>query len=120
MKSPNIEQPYSAAGLLLGTSSFTADGWQGSFYPPGMQTRTSSLTTPRNSRPLKSTAHNYERSMPGSRPKKSLPPRDFSPRPGLSSRNRGVNAWVCPSKDCLANPSAKAAPRLAATYLSGG
>jgi hypothetical protein len=31
-----------------------------------------------------------------------------------------VNAWVCPSKDCLANPSAKAAPRLAATYLSGG
>ena len=30
MKSPNIEQPDSAAGLLLGTSSFTADGWQGS------------------------------------------------------------------------------------------
>jgi uncharacterized protein YecE (DUF72 family) len=35
----NVERPYSAPGLLLGTSSFTADGWQGSFYPPGMQTR---------------------------------------------------------------------------------
>jgi hypothetical protein len=33
VKSPNIEQPYSAPGLLLDTSSFTADGWQGSFYP---------------------------------------------------------------------------------------
>jgi uncharacterized protein YecE (DUF72 family) len=37
--SRNIERPYSAPGLLLGTSSFTADGWQDSFYPPGMQTR---------------------------------------------------------------------------------
>jgi uncharacterized protein YecE (DUF72 family) len=27
------------AWVLLGTSSFTADGWQGSFYPPSMQTR---------------------------------------------------------------------------------
>jgi Protein of unknown function DUF72 len=34
----NVERPYSESGLLLGTSSFTADGWQGSFYPPGMQT----------------------------------------------------------------------------------
>jgi len=34
-----VERPYSEPGLLLGTSSFTADGWQGSFYPPGMQTR---------------------------------------------------------------------------------
>ena len=33
-----VERPYSEPGLLLGTSSFTADGWQGSFYPPGMQT----------------------------------------------------------------------------------
>jgi len=35
----NVQRPYSEPGLLLGTSSFTADGWQGSFYPPGMQTR---------------------------------------------------------------------------------
>ena len=35
----NIERPYSGPGLLVGTSSFTASGWQGSFYPPGMQTR---------------------------------------------------------------------------------
>jgi uncharacterized protein YecE (DUF72 family) len=34
-----VERPYSEPGLLLGTSSFTADGWQDSFYPPGMQPR---------------------------------------------------------------------------------
>ena len=28
-----IERPYSLPGILLGTSAFTADGWQGSFYP---------------------------------------------------------------------------------------
>jgi hypothetical protein len=28
-----LERPYSEPGLL-GISSFTADGWQGSFYPP--------------------------------------------------------------------------------------
>lgn len=32
VRSPNIEQPYSAPGLLLDASSFV-DGWQGSFYP---------------------------------------------------------------------------------------
>jgi uncharacterized protein YecE (DUF72 family) len=26
-----------APPILLGTSSFTADGWQGSFYPKGMR-----------------------------------------------------------------------------------
>lgn len=36
--SRKVERRYSEPGLLLGTSSFTADGWQGSFYPPGMQT----------------------------------------------------------------------------------
>jgi hypothetical protein len=39
VNSLKVERPYSEPGLLLGTSSFTADGWQGSFYPPGMQTR---------------------------------------------------------------------------------
>jgi uncharacterized protein YecE (DUF72 family) len=34
-----IERPYSLPGILLGTSAFTADGWQGSFYPRGMQSR---------------------------------------------------------------------------------
>jgi len=34
-----IERPYSLPGILLGTSAFTANGWQGSFYPRGMQTR---------------------------------------------------------------------------------
>jgi hypothetical protein len=33
VKSSNIERPYSAPGLLLGTSSFTADGWRRFFYP---------------------------------------------------------------------------------------
>jgi uncharacterized protein YecE (DUF72 family) len=32
-----IERPYSLPGILLGTSAFTANGWQGSFYPPGMK-----------------------------------------------------------------------------------
>jgi hypothetical protein len=34
-----VERPYSEPGLYLGTSAFTAAGWQGSFYPPGMQPR---------------------------------------------------------------------------------
>jgi uncharacterized protein YecE (DUF72 family) len=36
---PKVERPYSLSGILLGTSSFTATGWQGSFYPKGMQSR---------------------------------------------------------------------------------
>ena len=36
---PKIERPYSLPGILLGSSSFTANGWQGSFYPPGMNSR---------------------------------------------------------------------------------
>jgi len=39
VNSLKAERPYSEPGILLGTSAFTADGWQGSFYPPGMQTR---------------------------------------------------------------------------------
>jgi uncharacterized protein YecE (DUF72 family) len=34
-----IERPYSLSGILLGTSAFTANGWQGIFYPPGMKSR---------------------------------------------------------------------------------
>jgi uncharacterized protein YecE (DUF72 family) len=34
-----IDRPYSLSGILLGTSSFTATGWQGSFYPQGMRSR---------------------------------------------------------------------------------
>ncbi len=34
-----IDRPYSLPGILLGTSAFTANGWEGSFYPPGMQSR---------------------------------------------------------------------------------
>jgi uncharacterized protein YecE (DUF72 family) len=34
-----VERPYSEPGLYLGTSAFTANGWQGSFYPLGMQPR---------------------------------------------------------------------------------
>src|SRR2546430_13226285 len=32
-----IERPYSLPGILLGTSAFTAGGWQGTFYPAGMK-----------------------------------------------------------------------------------
>jgi len=32
-----LERPYRTAGLLLGTSSFTAAGWHGTFYPKGMK-----------------------------------------------------------------------------------
>lgn len=32
-----VERPYSEPGLFLGTSAFTASGWPGSFYPPGMK-----------------------------------------------------------------------------------
>ncbi len=34
-----VGRPYFAPALLLGTSSFTAAGWQDSFYPPGTQPR---------------------------------------------------------------------------------
>ena len=36
---PIIERPYAEPGLYLGTSAFTANGWQNSFYPLGMQPR---------------------------------------------------------------------------------
>jgi len=36
---PKIERPYSLPGILLRTSAFTANGWEGSFYPPGMKSR---------------------------------------------------------------------------------
>src|SRR5438445_8576618 len=37
--SVKVERPFSLPGILLGTSAFTANGWQGSFYPPSMQSR---------------------------------------------------------------------------------
>ena len=39
VNSLNVEQLYSEPGLLLGTSAFTANGWAGAFYPPGMKPR---------------------------------------------------------------------------------
>jgi uncharacterized protein YecE (DUF72 family) len=39
VNSLNVERPYSEPGLLLGTSAFTANGWAGTFYPPGMKAR---------------------------------------------------------------------------------
>ncbi|MGB7844161.1 MAG: DUF72 domain-containing protein [Candidatus Acidiferrum sp.] len=35
----HVERPYSEPRLLLGTSSFTAAGWEGSFYPSGTKPR---------------------------------------------------------------------------------
>jgi len=35
----NIERPFTLPGILVGTSSFTASGWEGSFYPKGMRSR---------------------------------------------------------------------------------
>jgi uncharacterized protein YecE (DUF72 family) len=34
-----IERPFSLPGIFLGTSSFTATGWEGSFYPIGMRSK---------------------------------------------------------------------------------
>jgi len=34
-----VERRFSLPGILLGTSAFTAAGWEGSFYPRGMQSR---------------------------------------------------------------------------------
>jgi uncharacterized protein YecE (DUF72 family) len=39
MSNLNVERKYSEPGLYLGTSAFTANGWAGSFYPAGMQSR---------------------------------------------------------------------------------
>jgi hypothetical protein len=35
----SVERPYTEPGLLLGTSAFTAAGWEGSFYPADMKAR---------------------------------------------------------------------------------
>ena len=32
-----VDRPYAVPGILLGTSAFTANGWEGSFYPRGMK-----------------------------------------------------------------------------------
>jgi Protein of unknown function DUF72 len=37
--SPTLDRPFSLPDILLGTSAFTANGWEGSFYPRGMQSR---------------------------------------------------------------------------------
>jgi uncharacterized protein YecE (DUF72 family) len=34
-----VERPHSEPGMYLGTSSFTASGWEGNFYPAGMKPR---------------------------------------------------------------------------------
>jgi hypothetical protein len=34
-----VERPYSDPHIFLGTSSFTASGWEGSFYPKGMKSK---------------------------------------------------------------------------------
>ena len=34
-----INRPFSLPNIFLGTSSFTATGWQGSFYPQNMRSR---------------------------------------------------------------------------------
>jgi len=34
-----VERLYSEPGIYLGTSSFTASGWEGNFYPAGMKQR---------------------------------------------------------------------------------
>ncbi len=40
VNSLNVERPhYYEPSLLLGTSAFTANGWPGAFYPPGMKPR---------------------------------------------------------------------------------
>ncbi len=35
----NINRPFSLPDIFLGTSSFTATGWEGSFYPVGMRSK---------------------------------------------------------------------------------
>jgi uncharacterized protein YecE (DUF72 family) len=34
-----IDRSYSEPEIYLGTSSFTATGWEGTFYPPGTKSR---------------------------------------------------------------------------------
>ncbi len=36
---PSADRPYCLPGIFLGTSSFTATGWEGSFYPLGMRSK---------------------------------------------------------------------------------
>ena len=34
-----VARPWSEPGIYLGTSSFTASGWEGNFYPAGLKAR---------------------------------------------------------------------------------
>jgi uncharacterized protein YecE (DUF72 family) len=36
---PKVERRFSLPAILLGTSAFTATGWEGTFYPQGMRSR---------------------------------------------------------------------------------
>ena len=36
---PSDVRPFTLPGISLGTSSFTAAGWEGSFYPPGLRSK---------------------------------------------------------------------------------
>jgi uncharacterized protein YecE (DUF72 family) len=36
---PTVERPFSLRSILLGTSSFTAKGWEGTFYPSTLRSR---------------------------------------------------------------------------------
>ena len=35
----NTDRPFALPNIFLGTSSFTASGWEGSFYPLGMRSK---------------------------------------------------------------------------------
>ena len=35
----SVARPYTEPGIYLGTSSFTASGWEGNFYPAGVKPR---------------------------------------------------------------------------------
>src|SRR4029077_9287400 len=37
--SVRVARPWSEPGIYLGTSSFTASGWEGNFYPAGLKAR---------------------------------------------------------------------------------
>jgi predicted signal transduction protein with EAL and GGDEF domain len=47
-----VARPFCEPALLLGTSSFTATGWQGTFYPAGMLRRNGAVTKEKNNAAL--------------------------------------------------------------------
>jgi hypothetical protein len=101
-----VERTYYEPGLLLGTSDFTAVGWEGSFYPAGMKPRDCLLETaiapprgPRKDRqrqrqPSLSVMNAGDQACPETRPCPHPSPGDRKPARTLAGKADGTDVLL--------------------------